>query len=483
MVIPMTTFRLFLMLAIGLGLGAAGEYWYTSRSTTSHQSLLQAGMAKAAERQILYYRDPNGAPYWSADPKKDSRGHDYLPVYDDEEPSFGSAPPPTKPQAAAGERKILYYRNPMGLPNTSPVPKKDPMGMNYIPVYEGDEADNGKTIKISLDRVQRTGVRSEPVSRRVLIQPVRGVGTVKYDERRLTVVAMRSDGYIEELFVNTTGQSVRAGEPLFRVYSRDIGTAQVDLLSTGAEPRHGSGASGSVSAEGPMQRLRNLGVPESRIEEVRTKRTNPRTLDWPAPASGTVIEKRIVNGQRVLAGDELYRIADLSQVWVIAEVAEADLAMIKPGMRAEVIFRAYRTEPVEGTVTFIYPDLKAETRTARVRIELPNPDGRLKADMYADVVFRAGADEAPVVAVPNSAVIDSGAQQIVLVAKGDGRFEPRAVKLGRRGEGFREVLDGVHADEEVVTTATFLIDAESNLQAALKTFTQDASADKTEALR
>jgi len=479
----MTTFRLFFMLAFGLGLGAAGGYWYAGRPATTPESFLQAGAAKAAERQILYYRDPSGAPYWSATATKDSQGRDYLPVYDDEEPSFDPAPPLAKPQATAGERKILNYRNPMGLPDTSPVPKKDPMGMNYIPVYEGDEPDGGKTIKISLDRVQRTGVRSEPVGRRVLIQPVRGVGTVKYDERRLTVVAMRSDGYIEDLFLNTTGQSVRAGEPLFRVYSRDIQMAQIDLISTTEAQGRTSSGTTPPKIEGPMQRLRNLGVPESRIEEVRTKGSNPRTLDWPAPASGTVIDKRIVNGQRVLAGDELYRIADLSQVWVIADVAEADLAMIKPGTRAEVTFRAYRTEPAEGTVTFIYPDLKAETRTARIRIELPNPDGRLKTDMYADVLFPAGGDEAPVVAVPNSAVIDSGTQQIVLVAKGDGRFEPRAVKLGRRGEDYREVLDGVRVDEEVVTTATFLIDAESNLQAALKTFTQDASANQNEALR
>jgi Cu(I)/Ag(I) efflux system membrane fusion protein len=221
-----------------------------------------------------------------------------------------------------------------------------------------------------------------------------------------------------------------------------------------------------------MLRLRNLGVPESRILEVRQTGTNPRTIDWPSPASGTVIEKRVINGQRVVAGEELYRIADLSHVWVIADVAEGDLAEIKVGTHAAVTFRAYPMQPVEGKVTFIYPDLRPETRTARVRIELPNPDGRLKPDMYADVVFHARADEAPAIAVPTSAVIDSGMRQVVLVAKGEGRFEPRAVKLGRRGDGVVEVLDGVTSGEEVVTSATFLIDAESNLKAALQTFTR-----------
>jgi Cu(I)/Ag(I) efflux system membrane fusion protein len=221
-----------------------------------------------------------------------------------------------------------------------------------------------------------------------------------------------------------------------------------------------------------MQRLRNLAVPESRIREVAETGANPRTLDWPSPATGTVVTKRIINGQRVLAGDELYRIVDLTRMWVIADVAEADLGMIKVGTRAVVTFRAYPADPVEGTVTFIYPEVKIETRTARVRIEVANPDGRLKTDMYADVVFHADADAQPALSAPASAIIDSGSRQVVLVAKGEGRFEPRPVTLGRRGDGYVEVLDGLSAGEEVVTSATFLIDAESNLRAALQAFTR-----------
>ena len=176
--------------------------------------------------------------------------------------------------------------------------------------------------------------------------------------------------------------------------------------------------------------------------------------------------------QANLAGDELYRIADHTHLWVIADVAESDLSAIKIGTRATVTVRAYAAQPVEGEVTFIYPELRAETRTARVRIELPNPNDRLKIGMYADIVLQAGADEQPAITVPASAVIDSGTRQIVLIARGEGRFEPRAVKLGRRGGGYVEVLDGVNKGEEVVTAATFLIDAESNLKAALQAFTQ-----------
>ena len=283
------------------------------------------------------------------------------------------------------------------------------------------------------------------------------------DERRATVVTMRSDGYVEDLFVNTTGQVVHAGDRLFRVYSPDIQLAVADLLV--AKNWTGTAATGMAkSLDGAMQRLRNLGVPEARIREIRDGDNNPRTIDWLAPADGTVVVKNIVNGQRVSAGDELYRIVDLNRLWVIAEVAEGDLAEIKLGDRATVTFRAYRSEPVEGAVTFIYPQVTTATRTVQVRIDVANPDAKLKPDMYADVVFHADGDRGAVTTVPVSAVIDSGSKQVVLVAKGEGRFEPRAVKLGRRGDGHVEIVEGLKEGDEIVTSATFLIDAESNLQ-------------------
>jgi len=470
----MTKIRVAFIFALGLAGGAVGSYWYSHHSGGSATSLNVASRASAAERTILYYRDPTGAPFWSATPKNDAQGRAYLPVYDGAEPGF--TPTPANPQAAPGERKVRFYRNPMGLPDTSPVPKKDSMGMDYIPVYEGDEQNEGTTVKVSLDKIQRTGVRTEPAEMRVLVQPVRAVGTVAIDERRLTIVALRSDGYIEDLFVNTTGQSVRAGEPLFRVFSPEIQKAQLDLLDAGTGQRGVAAADTEHFLNGAMQRLRNLGVPESRIREVRDTGINPRTIDWPAPASGTVLAKRIINGQRVMAGDELYRIADLSHVWVIADVAESDLVDIKPGIPVTVTFKAYRNQRVDGIVTFIYPEVRTETRTVRVRIEVPNSDELLKPDMYADVVFHVEGDRAAVTSVPTSAIIDNGTRQIVLVAKGEGRFEPRPVKLGRRGDGYVEIVEGLRQGEEIVTTATFLIDAESNLQTALKTFSEQEQA-------
>jgi Cu(I)/Ag(I) efflux system membrane fusion protein len=457
-----------IILATGLTTGAAGRYWYDQYlQAVSSLTAAAPNSAAAAERTILYYRDPSGAPYWSAAPKKDPDGRDYLPVYAEEEPTLGPGGELQKPTraAASGPRKILYYRNPMGLPDTSPMPKKDSMGMDYIPVYEDEQEDDGTTVRVSLDKIQRSGVRTAAADTRIVARSVRAVGTVMHDETGLTVVTMRSDGYIEDLFVDKTGQHVHRGDPLFRIYSPEIQRAQIDLISAvRADPGR--------NLDGAMQRLRNLGVPESRIQEVREKGVNPRTIDWPAPATGDIIEKRVINGQRVAAGDPLYRISDHSRVWVIADVAESDLVAIKIGSRATITVRAYMDRPIEGEVTFIYPELKTETRTARVRIEVPNPDGRLKIDMYADVVFHPGADEQPCIAVPANAVIDSGSRQVVLVVKGDGRFEPRTVKLGRQGDGFVEVLDGVKKGEEVVTSATFLIDAESNLRAALQAFTR-----------
>jgi Cu(I)/Ag(I) efflux system membrane fusion protein len=445
-------------LALGLAAGAAGGYWYAQHPQAAGAPPTATKIAAADDHTILYYRDPSGAPYWSATPKKDKQGRDYLPVFEDEEPAFGPGGEIKKAsRVTAGPRKILYYRNPMGLPDTSSLPKKDWMGMDYIPVYEGEEPDDGKTVRVSLEKVQRSGVRTEVIEARTIIRPVRAVGTVMHDESRLTIVTMRSDGYIEELFVDKTGQHVHAGEPLFRVYSPDIVSAQVNL-------RNGGGAGGE-------QRLRNFGVPESHFRDVLAGK-NPMSLIWPSPATGDVIEKNIINGQKVKAGDELYRIADHSHVWVIADVAESDLPLIQIGTRAKITVRAYMAQPIEGEVTFIYPELKAETRTARVRIEVPNPDGRLKVDMYADVVFQTGVDQTAVVAVPTSALLDSGSRQVVLIGKGEGRFEPRPIRLGRRGDGYIEVLEGVSKGEEVVTSATFLIDAESNLKAALQTFAQ-----------
>jgi Cu(I)/Ag(I) efflux system membrane fusion protein len=426
------------------------------------------GTDPAARRSVLYWKHPGGDADFSQEPRKTPDGRDYVPVYEDQEADFRESQPKQTGDRGAN-RKVLYYRNPMGLSDTSPVPKKDWMGMDYIPVYEGE--DQPGTVTVSLDKIQRSGVRTAAVERHNLVQAVRAPGTAKPDERSLRVVSLRADGFIEKLYVNETGKHVRAGDQLFRVYSPQMVSAQIDYRTStipGGGPRSESGA---------LQKLRNLDVPEAVIEVLRKDPTPQMSIDWPSPTTGVVMQKRVIEGQMVKAGEEMYRIADLTNIWVIADVAEQDLGLVQVGAPATITFRAFPGKHFEGRVTFVLHELDMSTRTAKARIEVRNPDHVIKHEMYADVEISARAGEAARLAVPTSAVIDSGTRQVVIVAKGEGRFQPRAVKLGLRGGDQVEILDGVNEGEEVVTAANFLIDAESNLKAALQAFTQPAAAE------
>jgi membrane fusion protein, copper/silver efflux system len=429
-------------------------------------------------RRVLYWRHPD-APQYSPNPTKADDGRDYVPVYDDEEPRLAGDDPAETATDAKRETKILYYRNPMGLPDTSPVPKKDWMGMDYLPVYEGEDQGDGSSIKVDLDRVQRAGVRTEAVQVRTLSRPVRAPGIAKPDERTMHSVTLRADAFIERLYVEETGAHVSKGGPLFRIYSPAMVNAQVDYRI--ADPT-GAGAGRPSSIKGADQKLRNLKVPSAAIDEMRRSGQPVMSFDWPSPADGYVMKKNIVEGQMVRMGEEIFLIAGLDKVWVIAEVAEQDAGLVSVGQPAKVRFRALPTEIFEGRVTFILHELDAVTRTAKVRIELDNLNHRIKHEMYADVEIGAGAGDEPRVAVPNSAVLNSGKRQIVLVARGEGRFEPRAVTLGLRGEEYTEITKGIAPGEDVVVAANFLIDAESNLRSALATFMAGSGgrADKTD---
>jgi Cu(I)/Ag(I) efflux system membrane fusion protein len=380
------------------------------------------------------------------------------------------AGPAASSQSQRRDRKVLYYRNPMGLPDVSPVPKKDSMGMDYIPVYE-DEEGAGAGVSISLDKVQRSGVRTERAEKRALVRSVRAPGIAKYDERSLHAVALRADAFIEKLYVEETGASVKPGQPLFRIYSPAMVTAQVDYRVALADE-----AKRQASLAGAEQKLRNLEIPAAVLDEMRRTGEPVMSIDWPAPAGGVVMMKNAVEGQMMRMGEEVFRIADLSRIWVVADVAEQDIGLVAIGQTAKVHFKAYPLQTFEGPVTFLLHELDAATRTAKVRIELDNADHRIKHEMYAEVEIAAAAGSEPRLAVPNASVIDSGERQVVIVARGEGRFEPRPVKIGIRAGGYAEVLQGVAEGEEVVVGANFLIDAESNLKAALERFTLDAGA-------
>ena len=376
--------------------------------------------------------------------------------------------------AGSSGKKILYYRNPMGLPDTSPVPKKDPMGMDYIPVYEGeDEQASGNQIRISTEKVQRLGVRTEPAEMKELTRTVRAVGTLGVDERRITTVAPKFEGWIERLHVNTTGQSVARGAALMDVYSPDLITAQQEYLiaARGVEAVKEGGPEIQASMlrlmSGALERLRNWDISERELQQLeKSGAAIRRTVTLRSPVSGIVVEKPALKGMRFMPGDALYQISDLSSLWVLADIFEQDLGLVQPGQAAKITVEAYPGKTFSGKVAFFYPTVTAETRTGKVRIELPNPGGLLKPAMYASVELAAG-NRRKVLAVPSSAVIDSGVRQIILVQIGEGRFEPRDVKLGATADEYIEVLEGVKQGEQVVVAANFLIDAESNLKAAI----------------
>ena len=390
--------------------------------------------------------------------------------------------PATPAATAKAEPKILYYRNPMGLSDTSPVPKKDAMGMDYVPVFEGEESDSGGRqtmdsgqIVLGIDKVQKLGVKSEAAALRILDRTVRAVGKIEIDERRAYTIAPKFEGWVEHLYVNTTGQQVAKGQPLFDVYSPELISAlrEYALAVRGEaslkDARNDAKASMSQLAAASLARLKNWGIADEQIREFvqdKNQAKDKRSLTFYAPVTGVVVDKKAVQGMRFMPGEVLYQIADLSSVWVMAEVSEQDIGLVKAGGVAQISISAYQDRHFKGKVDFIYPTLDAATRTVQVRVELANPDGLLKPAMFANVEL-AVSNRGKVLTVPISAVIDSGTRKIVLVRLAEGRFEPRTVKLGSRGENHVEVLDGIAEGEQVVTSANFLIDAESNLKAAL----------------
>ena len=437
---------------IGLADASPGPKKETAATGRVPAPAEEAAMAKA-EKKILYYRNPMGLADTSPGPKKDSMGMDYIPVFEEEA------------AMAKADKKILYYRNPMGLADTSPEPKKDSMGMDYIPVYEdeGGASADPNTVRVSVEKIQRAGVVSEVVEKRQLADAIHVPGTVQLDERRERSITMRSEGFIEKVYAGSTGQTVKAGEPLFRIYSPQIVQAVVDYRIAVAQGAKAGGA----------RKLLNLGIPNAIIDAMPAKGDIPLSLDWPSPVDGVLMKKNIVVGARVMPGDEIYRLADVSTVWVMADVPEQDIGRVKRGDAAEIAVRAFPGEKFMGKVAFILPELKAETRTAQVRIELPNPGHKLLHQMFADVSIASGGND-PVLAIPVSAVIDSGLRKVAIADLGEGRFAPRAIETGRAGDGYVEVLKGLSEGDRVVTRANFLLDAESNLKSALTALSSGA---------
>jgi membrane fusion protein, copper/silver efflux system len=458
-------------IVLAAALLAAGYWWGVNRSAPSASRTAKGNAAKS-ERTVLYYRNPMAPTDTSPVPKKAPDGMDFVAVYADDSPQARTDNP---------KGKILFYRNPMGLPDTSPVPKKDQMGMDYIAVYEDEEpASATPLVKLSLDKVQKLGVKTEAAALRNLASTIRAVATVQANERSLYTVTSKFDGWIQRLYVNTTGQAVKKGEALMDVYSPDLITAQQEYLIARRGVQTLARSSAEVQAsmqrlvDSALQRLRNWDISETELQRLAQDGKTTQYLTLRSPANGVVLEKPAIQGKRFMAGEVLYQVADLSQVWLLAEVFEQDLGQVRIGQSANIRVDAYPEKAFVGKVTFIYPTVTPESRTAKVRIELPNPQALLKPSMYARAEFIASRGKEQALVVPDSAVLDTGTRQLVLVQRGEGRFEPRPVKLGAHGDGYIEVLEGVKAGENVVVSANFLIDAESNLKAAFSGFGQRA---------
>ncbi len=410
----------------------------------------------------------------------------------------------TEKAAHEAPRKLLYYRHPMGLPDTSPVMKQDSMGMDYIAVYEGeDDAPSPATanqIRISVEKVQKLGVRTEAASLRVLTQTVRAVGRIEPDERRVYTIAPKFEGWVEQLYVNATGDVVKAGQPLFEVYSPDLIGAQREYLIAAqgvaamqdAVPEAQAGMKELVQAS--LQRLKNWDITEADLRgllrQAQTPHPNPppqagegtndrnikplyevkRTIAYRSPVHGVVLDKPALKGMRFMPGEMMYKIADLSTVWIIADVFEQDIGLVKVGQAAMVRMDAFPGREFKTRIAYIYPTLNVATRTIPVRLEIANGSGLLRPGMYAQVELSATGNKQRVVTVPDSAVIHSGRREIILVELGEGRYEAREVKLGKHADDYIEVLEGIKDGEKVVVSANFLIDAESDLKAVISGF-------------
>ncbi len=330
-------------------------------------------------------------------------------------------------------------------------------------------------VSIDLRRQQLTGVRTTTVKETSDAPTIRAVGAVRYDEHRLAEINLKVEGFIRELYVDTTGQVVTRGAPLFSLYSPDVLNTEneyVLALKTRDQMQQSQIADARERADqlvaASRQRLALWDVPPDQIRALEQSRTPQPDVTFRSPASGVVVEKPAVKGMHVMPGQTLYRIADLSVVWVEADVYERDVPVIRVGDRAAVTIDAYPGERFDGRVLFIYPYVDEKTRTNKVRFEFPNRGGRLKPGMYANVELTGRAGRGLV--IPSNALLDSGTEQIVFVAKGDGHFEPRRVKAGARVGEDVQILKGLKAGEEIVTAAAFFLDSESQLRAAVQGF-------------
>lgn len=422
----------------------------------------------SGERKILYWQDPMHPQYKSDKPgKAPDCGMDLVPVYDESAAS--------KPAESAQERKVLYWQDPMNPQRRSDKPGKAPDGMDLVPVY-ADAGDATQALpegafKITPEKQQLIGVQYGEVARQPMVKTIRAVGRLAYDETRIIRIHSKIEGWIERVYVDFTGKLVEVGQPLLSIYSPELVATQDEyLLALKAQEKLGGSSFKEVSdgasslLESARRRLELWDITEEQILNLEKTRKPAKALTLYAQRGGFVTARNAYERQRITPETELYAIADLSNIWVIADVYEFEATFVRLGQSVKMTLGSFPGRAFWGKITYIYPQLEDATRTLKIRAEFSNADFALKPDMYADAEIRINYGTR--LAVPQEAILDSGSEKTVFVARDNGYFEPRKVQLGAKVDNLFIVLSGLNAGERVVISGNFLVDSESRLKSA-----------------
>jgi RND family efflux transporter MFP subunit len=382
---------------------------------------------------------------------------------------------------ALGAGVYVFRARPKASPSSPPIAHDTMPNMPATPTAPtAPQATPRGDVTIDPRRQQLIGVKTVAVVRQTVDQNIRATGAVRYDETKQADVNVKIEGWIRDLYVDYTGQPIQRGQPLFSLYSPDLLNTQNEYLlalktrdqlqqSTIADARERADA----LVASARQRLLAWDLPADDLQKLDETRRAVDAVVFRAPVTGFVVEKMVVKGLHVMPGQSLYKVSDISAVWVEADVYESELAAVRVGDAATVTVAAYPGEPFTGRVIYIYPYLDDKTRSNKVRVQLANRGGRLKPGMYANVELKSRGR--PGLVVPTNAVLDSGAEQVVFIAQGDGRYQPQKVKIGRRLGDSTEILDGLKEGEQVATGATFFLDSESQLRASLQGYEASAT--------
>ena len=409
------------------------------------------------EKKVLFYRNPMDASITSPVPQKDNMGMDYIPVYADEKSS------------AQAENKILFYRDPMNPDVTSPTPQKDSMGMDYIPVYANNMTDTG-SVEIDPRVVQNLGVRTAVVQRQSFATSIDTVGTVAIDERGISFFNPKISGWVERVYVKALGDAVQRGQLLAEIYSPELVSAQEEFLVALNGVKRFSDSTLLKDSQSLLEtaraRLRLLDMSNADIEALERSGQGRRTIKLYAPHNGIVTELNMREGGYITPDTRLYSLADLSRAWVIMEIYTGQMAFVKPGNPVTLHTASMPGREWRGRIDYLYPTINPQTRTVQARLVFDNPGNLLRPGMFVNASIQSAA-KAPTLAVPREALLRTGTRDVVMVALGAGRFKPVTVRTGAENSELVEILEGLEAGQQVVLSGQFLLDAEASFKGTM----------------